>query len=89
MQIYDLSGQVLEKLRHAIAFTYDHVNARVSVTILFPEPMCLRAVVSYLDHKLPNGDFDIIVLSSKLLFNKWSSYSAFPLLRCICFFSTI
>lgn len=68
-------------MRHAIAFAYDHVNSRVSVTALFPEPMCLRAVISYLDQKLPNGEFDIIVLSSKLsvltirLFQSTSSFN--------------
>ena len=65
MEIYDLNGQPLEKLRNAIAFSYDRVNARVAVTALFPEPICIRAVISYLEQKLPNGDFDIIVLSSK------------------------
>ncbi|XP_030382842.1 apoptosis-resistant E3 ubiquitin protein ligase 1 isoform X4 [Scaptodrosophila lebanonensis] len=62
--IYDLHGVAVEKLHHAIAFNYDRVNSRVSVTALFPEPSCLRAVISYLEQKLPNGDFDIIVLSS-------------------------
>lgn len=65
VEIYDLNGQSLEKLRNAIAFSYDRVNARVAVTALFPEPICIRAVISYLEQKLPNGDFDIIVLSSK------------------------
>lgn len=63
--IYDLHGVPVEKLQHAIVFAYDKVNSRVSVTALFPEPTCLRAVISYRDQQLPNGDFDIIVLSSK------------------------
>ncbi|XP_023163866.1 apoptosis-resistant E3 ubiquitin protein ligase 1 isoform X4 [Drosophila hydei] len=62
--IYDLNGASVEKLQHAIAFSYDRVNSRVSVTALFPEPTCLRASISYRDQQLPNGDFDIIVLSS-------------------------
>ncbi|XP_034670108.1 apoptosis-resistant E3 ubiquitin protein ligase 1 isoform X1 [Drosophila subobscura] len=62
--VYDLHGVSVEKLHHAIAFNYDRVNSRVSVTALFPEPTCLRAVISYKDQQLPNGDFDIIVLSS-------------------------
>ncbi|XP_062126180.1 apoptosis-resistant E3 ubiquitin protein ligase 1 isoform X3 [Drosophila sulfurigaster albostrigata] len=62
--IYDLHGVAVEKLQHAIAFSYDRVNSRVSVTALFPEPTCLRAVISYRDQQLPNGDFDIIVLSN-------------------------
>ncbi|XP_032592296.1 apoptosis-resistant E3 ubiquitin protein ligase 1 isoform X6 [Drosophila grimshawi] len=62
--IYDLHGISVEKLQHAIAFNYDRVNSRVSVTALFPEPICLRAVISYREQQLPNGDFDIIVLSS-------------------------
>lgn len=65
MAIYDLNGVAVEKLQHAIGFSYDRVNSRVSVTALFPEPTCLRAVISYQDEQLPNGDFDIIVLSSK------------------------
>lgn len=62
--IYDLHGVAVEKLQHAIVFSYDRVNSRVSVTALFPEPTCLRAVISYRDQQLPNGDFDIIVLSN-------------------------
>lgn len=64
VDIYDLHGNPIEKLQHAVSFTYDRVNSRVSVTALFPEPICLRAVISFLEQKLPNGDFDIIVLSS-------------------------
>lgn len=75
MEIYDLHGQPLEKLRNTIAFSYDRVNSRVAVTALFPEPICLRAVISYLEQKLPNGDFDIIVLSSK-----YSARKPLPLL---------
>ncbi|XP_017860169.1 PREDICTED: apoptosis-resistant E3 ubiquitin protein ligase 1 isoform X4 [Drosophila arizonae] len=62
--IYDLHGVSVEKLQNAIVFSYDSVNSRVSVTALFPEPICLRASISYRDQQLPNGDFDIIVLSS-------------------------
>ncbi|XP_055858941.1 apoptosis-resistant E3 ubiquitin protein ligase 1 isoform X2 [Episyrphus balteatus] len=64
VDIYDLHGNPIEKLHHAVSFAYDRVNSRVSVTALFPEPICLRAVISFLEQKLPNGDFDIIVLSS-------------------------
>lgn len=67
VEIFDLNGEPIEKLHHAIAFTYDRANTRVAVTALFPEPVCLRAVISYLEQKLPNGDFDIIVLSGKFL----------------------
>uniref|UniRef100_A0A0K8VHG6 HECT-type E3 ubiquitin transferase n=1 Tax=Bactrocera latifrons TaxID=174628 RepID=A0A0K8VHG6_BACLA len=63
VEIFDLNGETIEKLHHAIVFNYDRVNTRVAVTALFPEPICLRAVISYLEQKLPNGDFDIIVLS--------------------------
>lgn len=55
----------MEKMANAITLSYDKVNSRVTVTILFPEPICLRASISFHGNKLPNGDFDIIVLSSK------------------------
>ncbi|XP_068151337.1 apoptosis-resistant E3 ubiquitin protein ligase 1 isoform X2 [Drosophila tropicalis] len=64
VSIYDLRGIVVTSLQQAITFTYDRVNSRVSVTALFPEPICLRAVINYNEQQLPNGDFDIIVLSS-------------------------
>lgn len=81
METYDLNGQPFEKLRNAIAFSYDRVNARVAVTALFPEPICLRAVISYVEQKLPNGDFDIIVLSSKYSTEHTSlKHFEFPLL---------
>lgn len=54
-----------EKLSGAITLSYDKVNARVSVTVLFPEPVCLKAVITFNNQRLPNGDFDIIVLSSE------------------------
>ncbi|XP_037957944.1 apoptosis-resistant E3 ubiquitin protein ligase 1 isoform X2 [Teleopsis dalmanni] len=64
VEIFDLINQPIEKLERAITFFYDKVNSRVSVTALFQKPICLRAVISYLEQKLPNGEFDIIVLSS-------------------------
>ena len=60
----DLNDNPEEKLASAIMLSYDKVNSRVSVTCLFPEPICLKASISYDGEKLPNGDFDIIVLSS-------------------------
>lgn len=65
IEIFDLYGQLCEKFLNAITLTYDIVNSRVSVTTLFPEPVCLRAVISFEGQRIPNGDFDIIVLSSK------------------------
>lgn len=65
MEIFDLSDRSAEKLANAISLAYDKVNSRVTVTALFPEPICLRASISFKGNKLPNGDFDIIVLSSK------------------------
>lgn len=66
MEIFDLNGAPVEKLCRAISFTYDKVNSRIAVTALFPEPICLKAVISFQNQRLPNGDFDIIVLSSEL-----------------------
>lgn len=53
-----------EKLSEAITMSYDKVNSRISVTILFPEPVCLKASITFKGRKIPNGDFDVIVLSS-------------------------
>ncbi|XP_037926273.1 apoptosis-resistant E3 ubiquitin protein ligase 1 isoform X4 [Hermetia illucens] len=64
VEIFDLNGAPVEKLCRAISFTYDKVNSRIAVTALFPEPICLKAVISFQNQRLPNGDFDIIVLSS-------------------------
>ncbi|XP_055594596.1 apoptosis-resistant E3 ubiquitin protein ligase 1 isoform X2 [Uranotaenia lowii] len=64
IEIFDLHGNPSDKHCNAITLSYDKVNARISLTALFPEPVCLRAVISYANHQIPNGDFDIIVLSS-------------------------
>lgn len=64
-EVYTLNDVFDEKLSGAITLAYDKVNARVSVTALFPEPICLKANILYNNQRLPNGDFDIIVLSSK------------------------
>lgn len=65
VDIFDLNDLPVEKLVGAITLAYDKVNSRVTVQALFPEPICLKAVISFEGQKLPNGDFDIIVLSSK------------------------
>lgn len=65
IEIFDLNDMPLEKLVGAITLSYDKVNSRVTVQALFPEPICLKAIISFDGQKLPNGDFDIIVLSSK------------------------
>ncbi|XP_310176.3 apoptosis-resistant E3 ubiquitin protein ligase 1 isoform X2 [Anopheles gambiae] len=64
IDIFDLYGNHSDKFGSAVTFSYDKVNARISLTALFPEPVCLRAVVAYETQPIPNGDFDIIVLSS-------------------------
>lgn len=64
IELFDLHGVSADKLLSAISLAYDKVNARVTLSALFPEPICLRALIHYEDQKLPNGDFDIIVLSS-------------------------
>lgn len=53
-----------EKLSEAIILSYDKVNLRISVTMLFPEPTCVKCVITFKGRKIPNGDFDVIVLSS-------------------------
>lgn len=65
IEIFDLCNVPASKLASAVSLTYDKVNSRVTVTALFPEPMCLKACINFQSQKLPNGDFDIIVLSSK------------------------
>jgi apoptosis-resistant E3 ubiquitin protein ligase 1 len=65
IEIFDLYSHLCDKYSSAITLAYDKVNSRVNVTAQFPEPICLRAVISYAGCRLPNGDFDIIVLSSK------------------------
>lgn len=67
VEIFDLNDVPLEKLVGAVSLVYDKVNSRVTVQALFPEPICLKAIISFEGQKLPNGDFDIIVLSSKLI----------------------
>ncbi|KAJ6649770.1 Apoptosis-resistant E3 ubiquitin protein ligase 1, partial [Pseudolycoriella hygida] len=64
VEIFDLNDMPLEKLVGAISLAYDKVNSRVTVQALFPEPICLKAAISFEGQKLPNGDFDIIVLSN-------------------------
>lgn len=64
IELFDLDGLPIDKLLSAISLAYDKVNSRVTLTSLFPEPICLRALIHFNDQKLPNGDFDIIVLSS-------------------------
>lgn len=53
-----------EKYGNAVALAYDKVNSRISVTVLFPEPICLKTSISFKGRKIPNGEFDVIVLSS-------------------------
>lgn len=64
MEVFDLNSTLDEKLSEAITLSYDKVNSRISVTILFPEPICLKASITFKSRKIPNGDFDVIVLSS-------------------------
>lgn len=65
IDIFDLNNVIDEKLAKAISLSYDKVNSRISVSILFPEPICLKASIGLKGQKISNGDFDIIVLSSK------------------------
>lgn len=66
VELFDLSDvQINEKVRSAITFVYDPINVRIAVRVKIPEPMCLRTCFSYRGQKLPNGEFDVIVLSSE------------------------
>lgn len=47
-----------------ILFIKDKVNLRIAVTILFPEPICVRVSITFKGRRIPNGEFDVIVLSS-------------------------
>lgn len=64
VNVYDLNDNPCDKYVSAITLTYDKVNSRINVVALFPEPVCLRAVITYEGQRIPNADFDIIVLSS-------------------------
>lgn len=67
VELFDLSGVLItnDDTRNAITFAFDKLNARISVTVQFPEPICLRVKFNYRGQSLPNGQFDIIVLSSE------------------------
>jgi hypothetical protein len=64
VEIFDLNDTICEKYASAITLNYDKVNSRVSCIALFPEPICLRARITYDGQLIPNASFDIIVLSS-------------------------
>lgn len=64
VKVFDLNDIIIEKLADAINLSYDKVNARISVAMLFPEPVCVKASITFRGRKIPNGDFDVIVLSS-------------------------
>lgn len=64
VEVFDLNDNICEKYSSAITLNYDKVNARINVVALFPEPICLRARISYEEQLIPNAQFDIIVLSS-------------------------
>lgn len=64
MKVFDLNDMIVEKLEDAIILSYDKVNARISVTMLFPEPICVKVSITFKGRKIPNGDYDVIVLSS-------------------------
>lgn len=64
VKVYDLNDMIVEKLSDAIILSYDKVNARISVALLFPEPICVKVSITFKGRKIPNGEFDVIVLSS-------------------------
>ena len=64
VEIFDLNDNLCDKYNSAVTLNYDKVNSRVNVVALFPEPICLHTVISYDGQRIPNAEFDIIVLSS-------------------------
>lgn len=64
VKVFDLNDMLLEQLEDAVVLSYDKVNARISVTMLFPDPVCVKVSITFKGRKIPNGDFDVIVLSS-------------------------
>jgi apoptosis-resistant E3 ubiquitin protein ligase 1 len=64
VEIFDLNDQPNEKYSSAITLNYDKVNSRINVNVLFPEPICLRARITYEMQPIPNANFDLIVLNS-------------------------
>lgn len=64
VKVCDLNDVIDEKLSEAVLLSYDKVNLRISVTMLFPEPICVKVSIIYRGRTIPNGHFDVIVLSS-------------------------
>ncbi len=64
VDVFDLLDKPCDKYASALTLAYDKVNSRINVVALFPDPVCLRATISYEGQKIPNANFDIIVLSS-------------------------
>lgn len=44
---------------------YDHTSRRISIQVTLQRPGCYRAHLTYCNTTLTNGNFDIIVLTSK------------------------
>lgn len=63
-EVHDLNDVKDEKLNEAIILSYDKVNLRISVTLLFPEPICVKASIAFKGRTISHGSFEIIVLSS-------------------------
>lgn len=64
VEIFDLNDLICEKYSGAVTLSYDKVNSRINVIVMFPEPICLRARISYEGQQIPNAFFELIVLSS-------------------------
>lgn len=63
------SLDILEE-NYSIALDYDWQSQRISVQLKFLNEGCYHATIRYKGTELHNGDFDIIVLNSKLNFLK-------------------
>lgn len=67
VEVRDLSGAVDPQLSSSASIHYDSVNRRVTLTLLFEQTACLRCCVTYNGQQLIAGEFDVIVLSGKLI----------------------
>lgn len=64
VNVFDLNDVIDESLSESIDLTYDRFNMRILVTMFFREPVCIKVQITFKGNKIPNGEFDVIVLSS-------------------------
>jgi len=54
-----------ERADCSVSLDYDELTQRVGLSVCFPTEGCYHVNVAYRGVQLNNGDFDIVVLSSK------------------------